>query len=389
MSSQLIIFLLFFGGLQGLLFFLFLVRKRLYSKGYIFLLLYLGVLLLQLTLKIMSKIWLMHNWSTFYQFSHFLPLLYGPLVYLFVKYAVASQPFMKKEWLHFIPAAIVLLLLFPAVNNSLPTNFFANVLFTPYVRLVLLTTSVISYSVMAYRLWKQHRNHVPEYFSVNDNLQLNWIRKFIYMSAFTGIAVSLSLFLLFITYPYTHQYRYGFAVLSIFIYWISYTALTTPSVFSFIRGNSRNTETTPYSLPALKILKQTPKYANSNLSEEDEVEICSRLDKIMATEKLYLQPGLGMMQVAEALHCTRHHLSQVINNKLQLTFNDYINNLRLQQAKQLLLDDKKSGLKIAAIAYDAGFNSLSTFNEVFKKHTGKTPSDFRKESLKELQKQRV
>lgn len=388
MSLQVSIFLLLFGGVQGLLLLLFFLHKKLFRSGYIFLLLYLGVLLLQLTLKVMSKIWLMQNWPVNYMFSHYLPLLYGPLVFLFVKYNFNSRRFSKKDLLHFIPPAVAYALVFIAENNLVTPNPFFHFIFMPEVRLFLLCTSLIIYHLPAYQLWKQHRKQMKSYFSDEASLQFNWVKQFIYISAAAGIIVAGSLYFLYITYPVTHQYRFGFVALSIIIYWFSYTALTRPSVFSVIRGNA-TAETIELSLPPLKLLKQNPKYSNSALGNEEAQQIVAKVGKLMTDEKLYLQPTLTITQLAEALHCSRHHLSQVLNDKLNQSYNDYINNLRIEEAKALLLNEKNSQLKIASIAYDAGFNSLSTFNEVFKKFTGKTPSDFRKDSLKELQKQRV
>ncbi|MEI9909370.1 MAG: hypothetical protein WDO71_06730 [Bacteroidota bacterium] len=81
MPAQLNIFLLLFGALQGLLLSLFLVKKKLHRNGYVFLLLYFGVMLLQITLKVMSKSWLWEYWHFLYSISYFLPLLYGPLIF--------------------------------------------------------------------------------------------------------------------------------------------------------------------------------------------------------------------------------------------------------------------------------------------------------------------
>ena len=89
MPVQLNIFLLLFGGLQGLLLSLFLVRKRTYRSGYIFLIAYILVMLLQITMKVVSKIWLMENMPTLYSLSYRLPLLYGPLAYLMVVYLLS------------------------------------------------------------------------------------------------------------------------------------------------------------------------------------------------------------------------------------------------------------------------------------------------------------
>ena len=69
MSVQLTIFFLFLGGLQGILFSFFLFRKKLLRSGYIFLLLYFMVMLLQITLKLMSKGWLIENWHVLYDLS--------------------------------------------------------------------------------------------------------------------------------------------------------------------------------------------------------------------------------------------------------------------------------------------------------------------------------
>ena len=99
----------------------------------------------------------------------------------------------------------------------------------------------------------------------------------------------------------------------------------------------------------------------------------------MAEQKPYLDPELSINDLADLVKCNRHHLSQVLNDELHRSFYDYINRFRVDEARQLLIDPANEGLKIASIAYDAGFNSLSTFNDVFKKIAGVTPSQFRKE----------
>src|SRR6185503_12940851 len=113
-------------------------------NGYIFLLLYLGVMLLQLTLKVMSKIWLMDNWSALYSFSHYLPLLYGPLVYFFVKDILQYHASKVKKMWHFIPAIIIFTCIIIDNYNQLPFKFGA-VIFNPGFRLILLLISVITY----------------------------------------------------------------------------------------------------------------------------------------------------------------------------------------------------------------------------------------------------
>jgi len=79
-----------------------------------------------------------------------------------------------------------------------------------------------------------------------------------------------------------------------------------------------------------------------------------------------------------------------MNDELGLSFYDCINQYRIEEAKNLLNDPDRSSYKISSLAYDAGFNSISTFNEVFKKSTGLTPSQFRKQQEEDLlRKQRL
>ena len=389
MGLQLNIFLLLFGGVQGLLFSLFLFRKKLHNSAYVYLLLYLGVMLLQITFKVMSKIWLMQNWSVIYAFSYYLPLLYGPLIYLFAKHFLQKQAFSLKEAVHFIPAFIAFTLIVIGNNNSRLPQGLDFIFFYPASRMIILLTSLLAYHWMAYRIWKKHQHTMKHFATDTASLQMNWVKQFVMVSAVASTLVVLALFLLYMNYPNGHQYRYGFVGLSICIYWFSYTALTRPSVFSVVKGYAKESTATDFPAPQLKVYKPSAKYANSALNEEEAQTICTKLDKLMSEQKVFLQPDLTINQLANALSCSRHHLSQVLNDKLQQSYYDYINCLRINEAKYLLNDSKYQQHKIASIAYDAGFNSLSTFNEVFKKQTGKTPSDYRKETLKELQKQRV
>ena len=388
MAFQVNIFLLLFGGLQGVLLSVFLIRKKIYQTAYIYLLFYLGTMLMQITLKVMSKIWLMENWSVLYSLSHYLPLLYGPLLYFFVKHSLENTSFRLRELLHFFPFMLLFLSTSVGVHSSLKYEV-ESILFNPHFRMVLLIAGVCIYHTLAFRLWIRHRQNQHQYFSVLATPQLNWLKKLIVVSALVTLTIIVALYLLYINYPHGHQYRYGFVALSVFIYWFSYTALANPSFFSFIKGNAKEQHENVLQVPPLKAFRSHVKYSNSSLADEQVNNICAALENTMKEKKLYLQADLTIVQLAEELNCTRHHLSQILNNKLQKSYYDFINNLRIEEARHLLTQPEYQHYKIASIAYDAGFNSLSTFNEVFKKHTGQTPSEFRKELLKGSCQQRV
>ena len=104
----------------------------------------------------------------------------------------------------------------------------------------------------------------------------------------------------------------------------------------------------------------------------------TQLQNYMKIEKPFLDPELTIKDVADHLHISRHHITQVINEKLGKNFFTWINEYRVEEVKERLLNPDYSHLTIVAIAYDCGFNSKSAFNSIFKKETGRTPSEFRR-----------
>ena len=386
MPAQLLIFLLLFGGLQGVLLLLFFARKKLYLSGYIFLLIYFAVMLLQVTLKIMSKTWLMNNWGFLYGLSYFLPLLYGPLIFLFARQILSTVKLRFSAYLHFVP--FVMGFLYRLLEWQF--DFFhpvINSLFRGESGMLIQMASITIYHLIAMQHWTRHKSSLKNYFSETHRLQLNWIRQLVVSSFVVCSIIAVALFLIYVHHPKSLPYRYWFAVLTVFIYWVSYTALVQPSVFSVIKGYAKGEKPVSPEMPRLVIHRSTRKYSNSGLSSDDILSIQRALKKVTVENKPYLNPELTINDLASMVPCNRHHLSQVLNESLNNSFYDYINYYRVEEAKQLLMNASKENYKISSIAYDAGFNSLSTFNEIFRKHTGTTPSQFRKD-LHEISKQR-
>ena len=87
--------------------------------------------------------------------------------------------------------------------------------------------------------------------------------------------------------------------------------------------------------------------------------------------------GLTLPMLSRMIDVSPHYLSQVINEKLNKSFFDYINEYRVQETKEALTSSKSERFSILGIAMDAGFNSKSAFYNAFKRHTGMTPSQFK------------
>lgn len=117
------------------------------------------------------------------------------------------------------------------------------------------------------------------------------------------------------------------------------------------------------------------------IEKDEEEDIINRLNEKMEKEKLYLNNELSLPLLAEKIEVPLYLLSKVLNERLQKNFSEFVNNYRINEAKIKLLDERFAHLNIAAIAYDCGFNSLSTFNTFFKKITNTTPSRYKKNKL--------
>ena len=130
-----------------------------------------------------------------------------------------------------------------------------------------------------------------------------------------------------------------------------------------------------------QVLTPKQKYESTRLSPAESDRIKSLLLILVEKEKPFLDPLLSLESLADQLQVQRHHLSQVINERLNKNFFDFVNYYRVETAKDYLLDKAKSHFTIASIAYESGFNSVSSFNMVFKKYTNQTPSQYKKEIL--------
>lgn len=117
------------------------------------------------------------------------------------------------------------------------------------------------------------------------------------------------------------------------------------------------------------------KYRNTSLDNLDIAVITSRLNHLMEAEALFLEPDLKVVDLVQRLEITQHQLSRIFDEVIQKNFNEYVNGYRIEKAKNSLI--QKPEMAIIHIAYDCGFNSKSTFNNVFTKHTGTSPSKYR------------
>ncbi|MGD2034190.1 MAG: AraC family transcriptional regulator [Bacteroidales bacterium] len=118
------------------------------------------------------------------------------------------------------------------------------------------------------------------------------------------------------------------------------------------------------------------RYRKSGLTSRKRQEIREKLGKLMNEDKAFRDCGLTLDKLALQLHIHPNYLSQYINEELNMSFYDYINQYRTEEFKQLVTVPENRRLKFLALAYECGYNSKSSFNRNFKKVTGFTPSEY-------------
>lgn len=105
-----------------------------------------------------------------------------------------------------------------------------------------------------------------------------------------------------------------------------------------------------------------------------------RLQQLMRDEAPYLDPELSLRDLARMMDLPPNHLSQLLNAGFEQNFAEFVNGYRLETFKSLIRDPANGHLTILALALESGFNSKTAFNTYFKKATGMTPNEFKKQS---------
>lgn len=352
------IFFLLFGGLQGILLSALCWRKQKGLAG-LFFTAFLLLASLQIFLKVIGKTWLMDHLMGLYKIGYELPFLFGPVLYLFVYTSYHPKQKWRNSWVvHFIP------FLFFALIRSLNIYYFH---YHPQVNswrtLILALHPVVGWKMWLHMgmqwvsLWYYGLSAIKIVKPQQGRPQ--WHFPFIWIVLLVESLIILALKLMTLYYGHYPDPRWLFLSLSLLIYWLTYQVLSTSSI--------RLT-------PAV----EEPKYKKSGLQNSEIESVLKKLRHYMLEQKPFLNPNLTIDQIALALQLPKHHLSQAINSGMNQNFNELLNTYRISEAKALLQNPKHNHLTIAAIAYEAGFKSISHFNNIFKKTVQIPPSTFRK-----------
>jgi AraC-like DNA-binding protein len=295
--------------------------------------------------------------------------LLGPLFYFYVKALTqANFVFPAKMYLHFVPFILLILYRLPFFLQSPEAKLVIyDSKYFSYEHRILILVQVLHafiYVFFAKKIIKQHVQDIKKSMSSIEKINLGWIRTGI--NLFTIIIGSVALFLgLILLGIKIHPVYSEFipAAISCTILALGFIGLIQPIIF-----------------PPEKEAYQGKKYETSNLTDQQADKYLEELHNLMKNEKPFLKSNLTLQKLAEILSISPHHLSQIINEKMNQNFFDFVNCYRIEEAKQLLAGSKGAQFTILAIGEEVGFNSKSSFNNAFRKYTGKTPTQFKRES---------
>jgi len=135
---------------------------------------------------------------------------------------------------------------------------------------------------------------------------------------------------------------------------------------------------TPFDMyRAIKEVDDDSKYKKSHLSEEKINEILNKLIEYIQSTKAYVNPKISLQSISKDIDESTNHISQVINQKLEKNFYEFIYQFRIDRVKKMMNDPAYDDLSILELCYEVGFNSKSVFNIVFKEFEKMTPSQYR------------
>jgi AraC-like DNA-binding protein len=247
------------------------------------------------------------------------------------------------------------------------------------------------YYIASCLLVSAYSSKIKERFSSIEKISLSWLRTLLVL--FIILCFVFTFYSLFASpFGVYREAGYLFYLLSAVVaYVFAFKALVQPEVFSRLEA-VLNTDPVQYDIKAASaapvVSSDIPinrggtahkeKYQRSSLSSVEAAGIRRKLVEIMESERLFLEPELTLPELSEKLSVLPYHLSQVINEELNKSFYDFVNEHRVREAQRLLSSPEYGHLSILGIALDAGFNSKSAFYTAFSKYTGMTPSEFRK-----------
>lgn len=297
------------------------------------------------------------------------------LLYLSIIQFATPGNFNKRHYLSFIPSIVIFLVVLPFHIINGFTGYPLSPAWNRVLALAMLLTVNLQIWVLwalAYRKLKQHQENIQLLTANTTPVNLSWLKHMLQVIGF--------MMLVYVGNNLLKQRSHALYEPLIYLTCslvICYHLIAQKEIFPY-----QPSEIEEVSL-VIEEFQHQPKQVKSRLDDDLSQQLKLRLEHLMRHDKLYLDSELNLPQLAQSMEISVHDLSYLLNESIGMNFFRFINAHRIEEAKKLMLSDKHKHLNILGIAYSAGFSSKTTFNTVFKKQTGLSPSEFMKQAKAE------
>jgi AraC-like DNA-binding protein len=314
--------------------------------------------------------------------------LIGPFLYLYVR-SFQEQITWRKVWPHlvlFFAVGVLDIYLYLYWASTFPPSrdIPPEVLLDPksYAQALGRNIQMLIYYLVARRTLTRYQKSIGHLFSETSKINLAWVRWL--LNGFLLLIITV-IALVYFAFTYPENFKLWIlintAIITPYIYLVTIKGMSQPSIWQVQPNLDKTTveeemkESTEVEL--LMTNGEKFKTASTGLNRTRIDEIVQRIVKLMEEEKLFQETELMLPQLAERLQLPAYQVSQAINEGTKRNFYDLVNSYRVMEAKRLLTDPKNENFTILSIGFEAGFNSKTTFNTVFKKFTALTPTEYR------------
>jgi AraC-like DNA-binding protein len=298
-----------------------------------------------------------------------LPFLFlaAPVFYLYVKsLAFSDFRFNRRHLIHAAPFVVVMLLFVftfhihstQTIRTMLDNRSYFISTYRWYYSLIV-HLYILLYNISSLMVLNNYRRKIKETCSSVEKINLSWLSFVLYGFLFACCSSIISFLTSSIDSAVEGTVVFiNFLIFFIFFNFIFFKALVQPVIFSGV--------------------KEASDLKRPFLSKSLERKYLDRLKLFMETEKPFLKPDITIFELSRKISVSSRALSEVINKSLGQNFYDFINSYRIKESQRLLSDNTRSKKTVLEVLYEVGYNSKSSFNIAFKKHTGMTPSQFKK-----------
>jgi len=309
--------------------------------------------------------------------------LFGPMLLLYVKYITSNDDrFNLKDLLHLIPFLLVIIYLtifYYSKSGSEKLAIFSLIGGDKSISDFTVIHGIgelygVLYSILCLIKVSRYEKKITKFFSNVDKVELSWLKKLILFSIVIYTVSNFSFFAtLFLSSKFDVLQGVGTFIAVILLYIIAYLALKQSEIFELKEDmNSALPDEDDDNV------ERYSKYKKIQIDEEKQIALLKMLEKYMEDEKPYIDSMLTLGDLAKFLTIPPSHLSMIFSSQTEYNFFTFVNRYRVEEIVKIFKDPEHADKTILSIAYANGFNSKSTFNNMFKKFKGVTPSIYRK-----------